>query len=102
LTSAASTQAKKLAKGKTGIFEPCKPWKATIFFVRTFPPWQEEHIKLTREVIELFGPLDIKTISTKIEKTSLKRAMPVIHGLKKPFDAGESKEVLTQISLAFD
>ncbi|KAF7593833.1 cytosolic leucyl tRNA synthetase [Aspergillus hancockii] len=100
-TSAEHVQAKKLAKGKDVVFDPRKPWKATIFFARTFPAWQEEYIKWTWEVIEQLGRLDIKTISAMIEKNDLNKAMPFIHDLKKRLDAGESKAELTRTSLPF-
>lgn len=48
------------------------------------------------------GPLDIKSISKKIDKAESKKAMPFINGLKRRMDQGESKEAVLNRTLAFD
>lgn len=102
VTSAQSTQQKKIAKGKTVTFDPKMPHKLVVFYATTLPAWQIDCINQVSKALEEFGFVDAKTISKGMDKSAMKRAMPFIQGLKKSLDGGQSEADVLSTELGFD
>ncbi|KAF2498101.1 leucyl-tRNA synthetase [Lophium mytilinum] len=99
ITSAEGAQVKRLAKGKTALFDPKKDKKITIFAATAYPAWQTKYIDLVRSS---YPALDIKSISKSVDKAESKKAMPFINGLKRRLDNGEAAESVLNRKLEFD
>lgn len=101
ITSAEGAQQKKLAKGKNISFDPKKDKKITIFLSRNYPAWQDRCMELVQEAFDGMT-LDIKAISSKLEKAQQKKAMPFVQMLKRRLEGGEDKAVVFERKLPFD
>ncbi|KAF2655944.1 leucyl-tRNA synthetase-like protein [Lophiostoma macrostomum CBS 122681] len=99
ITSAEGAQVKRLAKGKTTLFDPKKDKKITIFVAQEWPTWQKKYTDLLRTS---YPNIDIKSLSKSIDKSESKKAMPFINALKRRLDAGESADVVLNRQLAFN
>lgn len=99
ITSAEGAQVKRLAKGKTALFDPKKEKKITVFVANAWPEWQTKYIDLLRTS---YPKIDIKDISKKVDKSESKKAMPFINGLKRRLDNGESVDKVLNRQLPFD
>ncbi|KAK3384276.1 hypothetical protein B0T24DRAFT_78771 [Lasiosphaeria ovina] len=100
LTTNAS-QHKRLAKGKGLLFDPTKDKRLNIFVATTWPSWQEKYVELVRNMFDGVT-LDVKSVSKKIEKAEMKKAMPFIQDLKHKLETGSSQESVFDRALLFD
>ncbi|ORY13571.1 hypothetical protein BCR34DRAFT_561745 [Clohesyomyces aquaticus] len=101
ITSAEGAQVKRLAKGKTLLFDPKKDKKLTIFAAKRYPAWQDKYIEMLKEKYP--DGVDIKALSKSItDKQESKRAMPFVNGLKRRLDNGEDKKSVLERELLFD
>ena len=102
VTSTTSAQIKKLAKGKGVAFDPKEPYKLTIFYAASLPAWQDQCVKMMRDMFERLGVVDVKDLSKNMDKATMKRAMPFVQNLKKQIDAGGSPDKVLGTELLFD
>jgi len=103
ITAAEGQQAKKIAKGKAVNFDPKQPKRLTIFVSTAFPAWQDKCVELVGESFKATGSVDIKAISSKIEKAQTKKAMPFIQALKRRLESGgEDPATVFDRKLAYD
>lgn len=104
ITSAEGTQLKKKGKGKSIAFDPKLPKRISIYAALSYPAWQEKYIDLVRANFDrLTLSLDDKSLGPQIAKLGeMKKAMPIVQGLKRRLQAGESEEVVFNRKLAFD
>lgn len=54
------------------------------------------------ESINATGTIDVKSITGKIDKTQMKKAMPFIQNMKKRVEAGEAPSAVFDRKLAYD
>lgn len=101
ITSAEGAQQKKLAKGKTALFDPKKEKKLTVFAAQKFPAWQTQVIDVVREAFDGLT-VDVKVVSKKLDKSQTKKAMPFVQGLKRRLEGGEDKDAVFTQNLGFD
>lgn len=85
-------------------FDPKQPKKLTIFVADKFPEWQDKCIGVVKHVLESSssGSLDVKAVTSQMDKSELKRSMPFIQGLKKRIDSGEDAAKVFNRKLSFD
>ncbi|KAF2262028.1 leucyl-tRNA synthetase [Lojkania enalia] len=102
ITSAEGAQQKRLAKGKASKYDPSAPKRLTIYFATAFPTWQDQYMSFIQESFDKLGLVDVPSISKKIEKKDMKKAMPFIQSVKKRLDAGESRSEVFNRKLPFD
>ena len=111
ITAAQAQASRKVAKGKTAVFDPKKPTRLTIFVAENWPAWQEKYVELVRKVFEEQKLDDDKGLNASVAKTAgkgpeLKKAMPFVSGLKKEIVSAKSekekKAVLGERKLGFD
>lgn len=110
ITSAEAQAGRKLAKGKSAVFDPRKPKRLTIFIARTWPAWQDKYVDLVRDMFAS-QTLDDKALNASVAKTAgkgaeMKKAMPFVQGLKKELMGArteqEKAKVLGERTLGFD
>lgn len=92
----------QLAKGKALNFDPKQPKRLSIFTADSFPAWQDKCIELIAREWEATGAVDTKSLTKKIDKQDMKKAMPFIQVLKKRLDAGEKPTEVFERRLPFD
>ncbi len=104
ITSAEGNAAKKVAKGKTTVFDPRKPKHLTIFAALNYPAWQDKYIELMREAFNATTlTTNDKELNPKVAKMGeMKKAMPFIQGLKRRLANGEKPGEVFERKLAFD
>ena len=67
-----------------------------------FPEWQDKCIEVVKQVLQETGSVDVKGVSSKLDKAELKKSMPFIQALKKRIDSGEDATAVFDRKLAFD
>lgn len=67
-----------------------------------FPEWQNSCIEVVKQVLQETGSVDVKGVSSKLDKAELKKAMPFIQALKKRIDSGEDATAVFDRKLAFE
>jgi leucyl-tRNA synthetase len=115
ITSAEAQASRKLAKGKSAVFDPKKPKKLTIFIAKSWPAWQDKYVSLLSNLLEKTSVEDKafdKELNGQVAKTAgkdkseMKKAMPFVQGLKKDLVAAPTpdakKAVLGERKLGFD
>jgi leucyl-tRNA synthetase len=115
ITSAEAQASKKMAKGKTTMFDPRKPKQLTVFVAKDWPSWQEKYVELVRKMLEenkiSDGPGSDKELNAQVAKMAgkgpeMKKAVPFAKGLKSAVVVASSSEdkkrVLDERKLAFD
>ncbi|KAJ1327968.1 leucine--tRNA ligase [Microdochium nivale] len=103
ITAAEGQQTKKIAKGKAVNYDPKQPKRLTIFVSTAFPAWQEKCVELVAESFKATGAVDVKSITGKIDKTQIKKAMPFIQNFKKRLESGgEDPSAVFDRKLAYD
>lgn len=112
ITSVQANQLKKLAKGKTGAFDPKAPRKLIIFVAEDWPQWQTKYVNLLDEAVDSLNHVSIsdKELSTRAaalssksgDKSEAKKAMPFLQGLKRRIATGEPKPEVLNRKLKFD
>lgn len=101
IMSAEGAQQKKLAKGKSVSFDPKKEKKLSVYVAARFPGWQDRCIELVQENFANMS-VDIKAVSSKLDKSSTKKAMPFVQQLKKRLEGGEASAGVFGRKLQFD
>ncbi|KAM7205367.1 leucyl-tRNA synthetase, class Ia, archaeal/eukaryotic cytosolic [Rhypophila sp. PSN 637] len=102
ILAAYASQQKRFAKGKGGLFDPTKDKTLRIFVAKTWPSWQEEYVELVRDMFDGIT-LDIKSVTKKVEKADMKKAMPFIQDLKRKLESGlVTRESVLSRALLFD
>lgn len=99
--SAEGAQQKKLAKGKSVSYDPKKEKKLSIYIAARFPGWQDRCIELVRQNFANMS-VDVKGISSKLEKSETKKAMPFVQALKRRLEGGEEPKAVFERKLQFD
>ncbi|KAK0709525.1 hypothetical protein B0T26DRAFT_678928 [Lasiosphaeria miniovina] len=75
--------------------------RLNIFVATTWTSWQEKYVELVRNMFDGVT-LDVKSLSKKIEKAEMKKAMPFIQDLKHKLETGSSQESVFDRALFFD
>ncbi|KAK4219080.1 leucyl-tRNA synthetase, class Ia, archaeal/eukaryotic cytosolic [Rhypophila decipiens] len=102
ILAAYASQQKRFAKGKGVLFDPTKDKTLRIFVAKTWPSWQEEYVELVRDMFDGIT-LDIKSVTKKVEKADMKKAMPFIQDLKRKLESGlVTRESVLNRALLFD
>ncbi|KAM7190505.1 leucyl-tRNA synthetase, class Ia, archaeal/eukaryotic cytosolic [Rhypophila sp. PSN 637] len=97
-----ASQQKRFAKGKGVLFDPTKDKILRIFVAKTWPAWQEKYVELVQNMFDGIT-LDIKSVTKKVEKADMKKAMPFIQDIKRKLEAGlVSRESVLNRALLFD
>ena len=97
-----ASQQKRLAKGKGVLFDPTKGKTLRIFVAKTWPSWQDKYVELVRNMFDGIT-LDIKSVTKKVDKADMKKAMPFIQDLKRKLETGlVSRESVLDRALLFD
>ncbi|KAF2635820.1 leucyl-tRNA synthetase [Massarina eburnea CBS 473.64] len=102
ITSAESTQQRRLAKGKSVQYNPNVDKIITVYFAKAFPAWQSDYMSTMQRSFRDFGILDVQAVSKNIDKKDMKKAMPFIQGIKKRMDSGEDSDGIFNRNLPFD
>jgi leucyl-tRNA synthetase len=70
---------------------------------KKFPAWQDPIVELVRANFdELKISVDFKSVTSKIDKKEMKRAMPFAQGLTKRLQSGEKPDQVFERQLSFD
>ncbi|KAM7222806.1 leucyl-tRNA synthetase, class Ia, archaeal/eukaryotic cytosolic [Rhypophila decipiens] len=102
ILAAYGSQQKRFAKGKGVLFDPTKDKTLRIFVAKTWPSWQEKYVELVRDMFDGIS-LDIKSVTKKVEKADMKKAMPFIQDLKRKLESGlVTRESVLNRALLFD
>lgn len=92
-----------MQKGKQASFDPKKDKKLSIFAAQKYPAWQDSYIDLVQKAFdEVSLNVNVKSITSQIDKKDLKRAMPFIQGIAKQLSSGVPKESVFERKLLFD
>lgn len=94
-------QSKKIAKGKTASFDPKKEKKLTVYVAETYPATQQKYRDIMQKAWDTEKSTDLKKVMPQVPKAEMKKAMPVLQGLKKRLDLGESAEKVFERQLPF-
>lgn len=101
VAQADTRQSKKIAKGKQATFDPKKEKKLTVFVAETYPEAQQKYRDLMQKHWETEKDTELKKVMPQVAKADIKKAMPVLQGLKKRLDLGESPEKVFERKLPF-
>jgi len=103
ITAAEGAQVKRQAKGKVSTYDPKQDKVLHIYCALKYPSWQDKYIDLVRDNFNSMSlTVDMKSISTKIEKSEAKKAMGFVQSLKKSLEEGTSTDEVFARVLPYD